>query len=85
MRDAQPLSIVTNKPAENHIDQRRVLSIPDFASVLSLRSSTIRKWLVQRRLAKVKLGRRTMIPIGEINRLIAEGLVPAKRDEGQAA
>jgi len=66
-----------NESTPNYTHRCLVLPVPDFASALSLRASTVRKWLVQGRLAKVKLGRRTMIPVTEIDRLIAENLIPA--------
>jgi hypothetical protein len=62
---------------QNHIEQPRVLTIRDFARALSLQPPTIKAWLLQGRLAKVHLGRRVMIPVSEIDRLINENLVPA--------
>lgn len=54
-----------------------LLSITAVAQRLGLKEVTIRAWLARRRLAKVKLGRRTLIPAGEVDRLIAENLTPA--------
>ena len=44
---------------------------------LGLRETTIRAWLGCRRIAKVKLGRRTLVPAREVERLISQNLTPA--------
>jgi excisionase family DNA binding protein len=53
-----------------------LLSISATARTLGLKDPTIRQWLSQRKIAQVKLGGRTLIPVTEITRLIAENLRP---------
>ena len=48
------------------------------AEALNVSNSTIRAWIVQRRLGFVRLGRAVRIPAEEIERLLQAGFVPAK-------
>jgi len=57
---------------------QKLLSIPEAANALNVKPVTIRAWAAARRIAKVKLGRAVRIPSSEIDRLINEGLVPAR-------
>lgn len=54
-----------------------LVSVAEAASRLGLAPITIRQWSARRKVARVKLGRRTLIPVSEIDRLITEGLIPA--------
>ena len=51
-------------------------SIEVTAARLGVRPVTIRMWAAARRIEKVKLGRRVLIPEHEIERLIAENTIP---------
>jgi excisionase family DNA binding protein len=61
-------------------------NVPAFVPVSKLSKKTnvpeetIRGWLRTGRLAYVKIGRRVLIPAGEIKRVILEGLHPAKTE-----
>ena len=55
-----------------------LLTIPQAAERLALKASTLRAWIAQRRIGIVRLGRAIRIPLEEIERLIAEGTIPAK-------
>ncbi len=57
---------------------KRPLSVREVAGALGLSESTIRSWLAQRRLGFVRLGRAIRIPVEEIDRVLAQGAVPAK-------
>lgn len=57
---------------------KRPLSVREVAGALGLSESTIRSWLAQRRLGFIRLGRAVRIPREEIDRVLAEGAVPAK-------
>jgi len=57
--------------------EAKLLSVPEFAKALSVTPACVRRWLLQRKIAKVKLGRLVRIPGTEVNRLIARGLQPA--------
>lgn len=54
-----------------------LLSIEQAAQRLGLRPITIRQWSATRRIARVKLGRRVLIPAAEIDRLIECNITPA--------
>jgi excisionase family DNA binding protein len=62
---------------QTHTEQHQLLSVPAFAARLGVQPSTIRAWLMARRISKVKLGRRVLIPNSEVSRLIERGLIPA--------
>ncbi len=55
-----------------------LLTISQAAERLALKASTLRAWIAQRRIGIVRLGRAIRIPLEEIERLIAEGTIPAK-------
>ena len=58
-------------------DSPLLLSIDETARILGLRPVTIRAWAMRRKIARCKLGRRTLIPVQEVERLIAQNLIPA--------
>jgi excisionase family DNA binding protein len=56
----------------------KLLTVAEAAERLALKESTVRAWLLARRLAKVRVGRRAVrIPVDAVERLIAAGTVPA--------
>ncbi len=55
-----------------------MLTVRQAAERLGLRDSTLRAWIAQRRIGIVRLGRAVRIPLEEIERLVAEGSVPAR-------
>jgi excisionase family DNA binding protein len=59
----------------------QLLSVSQAAERLGLKQSTIRAWLMARRIEFVRLGRSVRIPQAEVNRLISQGTVP--RREGR--
>jgi len=59
------------------MEDQKLLSIQQAAERLGLRPVTVRLWAARRKLAIVRLGRRRLIPQSEVERLIAENLVPA--------
>jgi excisionase family DNA binding protein len=57
----------------------KLCRIEEFAKRLEIKSSTARAWVLARRVAKVRVGRRAIrIPESEITRIISEGFVPAR-------
>jgi len=62
----------------------RLLTVPQFAEGLGVTVSCIRRWLLEGKVAKVKLGRLVRIPAEELQRLVVEGLCPA-RQQGRSA
>jgi excisionase family DNA binding protein len=59
--------------------QMKLLSIPQFAEELGVTVACIRRWLLERKIASVRLGRLVRIPAEERDRLIEQGFRPAKR------
>jgi excisionase family DNA binding protein len=58
--------------------QSELLSVPEAAKVLHLKPSTIRAWILKRRVPIVRLGRRVFLKRSECLALIETGVVPAK-------
>lgn len=59
--------------------QDKLLRVSQVAEWLELRESTIRSWLLHRRINATRVGRRAIrIPVEEVRRLIEAGTVPAK-------
>ena len=56
-----------------------MLTVNQAAERLGLRDSTIRAWIAQRRIGIVRLGRAVRIPADEVERLINEGTIPARK------
>jgi excisionase family DNA binding protein len=60
-----------------------LVSILEAARRLGLRPVTIRQWAAARKIARVKLGRRVLIPAHEVERLIEIGTIPALAERGR--
>jgi excisionase family DNA binding protein len=57
------------------------LRVGEAAQYLNVQESTIRAWLLKRKLPKVRIGDRAVrIPRTALDKLIAENTVPAARD-----
>ena len=54
-----------------------LLRVPEAAKRLAVKESTIRKMILQRRIAVVKIGRTVAIPEEEIEKMIQDGYRPA--------
>jgi excisionase family DNA binding protein len=64
------------------VAKQNLLTIPEVAQQLAIKESTVRAWILTRRLGRVKVGRRAVrVPASEVDRLIAEGLIPARREQ----
>lgn len=57
-----------------------MLSIEQSAARLGIKPVTLRAWIAARRIGRVKLGRRVLVPAREISRLIEENFIPARPD-----
>lgn len=55
----------------------QLIDVNEFAQRLNLKTSTIRRWLLLRKIASVKLGKSVRIPASEVDRLVQEGERPA--------
>jgi excisionase family DNA binding protein len=64
---------------EHKATAQQLLRVSEVAERLALKESTIRAWLLARRLAKVHVGRRAVrVPVSEVERVIVEGTVPKR-------
>jgi excisionase family DNA binding protein len=54
-----------------------LLNVSEFAAALGVTTACIRRWILERRVANVKLGRLVRIPETELERLIKSGFRPA--------
>jgi excisionase family DNA binding protein len=64
---------------ETRAAEGQLLTAAQAAERLGLKESTIRAWLLARRLVHVRIGRRAVrIPALEIEKLIQQGTVPAR-------
>ena len=61
--------------------EQQLLTAAQVAERLAMKESTIRAWLLARRLARVRVGRRAVrIPASEVQRIIDEGTVHAREN-----
>jgi excisionase family DNA binding protein len=59
-------------------EETRLLKIDDFAAALGIKPSCAKRWIFERRIASVKVGRRLIrIPASEIDRIVLAGFRPA--------
>jgi excisionase family DNA binding protein len=56
-----------------------MLTVRQASERLGLRESTLRAWIAQRRIGVVRLGRAVRIPSEEVDRLITENTIPARK------
>ena len=61
----------------------RLMSVEKAAEVLSVSPWTVRAWITQGKLGSAKLGTRRLILESEIERLITESSIPARRVQSQ--
>lgn len=63
-----------------------LLTIPEFAARLNVTIACIRRWIIEKRVTTVKLGRLVRIPATEADRLVEDGLRVAvnRRRHGRA-
>jgi len=56
----------------------KLLTISQFALELGVTNSCIRRWVLERRVSVVKIGRLVRIPATEFDRIVAEGTRSAR-------
>jgi len=61
--------------------ERKLLTLKEAAVALSLSEKTLWAWRARRQIGIVHIGRSVRIPEAEIERIIAEGSVPALEPE----
>lgn len=50
-----------------------LLTVPEFAFALRVQPSCVRRWVAERKIATVRVGRLVRIPSAEVDRIIREG------------
>jgi excisionase family DNA binding protein len=60
-----------------------LVTVPEAADLLRLKPSTVRDWILKRRIPFVKLGGRVFLQRSNLELLIAESLVPADPSQVQ--
>lgn len=61
--------------------QSELLTPHEFANALRVSLACVRRWLLLRRIASVRVGRLVRIPADEVRRIINAGTVPARTSE----
>ncbi len=56
-----------------------LLTVDEAAKALNVTPACIRRWILEVKITTVKIGRLIRVPSGEIDRLVEDGLRPAKR------
>lgn len=69
---SDPMSLDNESPID-------LMTVEEVAKRLRMRPSTIRDWILKRRIPFVKFSRRVFLRRGDIEGLIAKGVVPASR------
>jgi len=59
------------------MNKRKLLSVGEAAEYLSIAEWTIRSWVSQRRIPVVKLGRRTLFDVNDLDQWIEQHKIPA--------
>ncbi len=58
------------------VGQDSLLTVDEFAGLLKVTRACVRKWILERRVAVVKVGRLVRLPASEVRRIIDEGSRP---------
>jgi excisionase family DNA binding protein len=67
------------------VQGRELLTLPEAAAILRIRLSTLRDWILNRRISYVKVGRLVRIRRVDIDALISTRTVPAQVGTEKAA
>ena len=55
-----------------------LMNVQEFAQALGVTTACVRRWILERRIASIKVGRLVRLPFSEVARIIEDGLRPAK-------
>ena len=64
-----------------HTSNQQLLTVHAFAEALNVTPACIRRWILERKITTVKLGRLVRIPESEVLRIVEQGLRPVKGTE----
>jgi len=57
---------------------KQLMNVSEFADALGITKACVRRWILERRITTVKLGRLVRLPQSEVQRIITAGTRPAK-------
>jgi excisionase family DNA binding protein len=60
----------------------KLLTVAQFAEGLGVTPACIRRWLLERKVASVRVGRLVRLPETELQRIVQEGFIPARPKPG---
>ena len=67
------------------MNKEGLLTVDNFAAALGVSRACIRRWVLERRITTIKVGRRLVrIPAREVDRILRVGLRPAKASRTQS-
>jgi excisionase family DNA binding protein len=58
-----------------------LMSVAEASEMLCLKQATVRRWILEQRVTYVKLGRRVFLRRSDLNSLISDSVVPARKPE----
>lgn len=85
LRTAKRLQNKVSQPKSEEGSTEGLLTVKQFAQALGITVACVRRWVLERKIQVVKLGRLVRIPRSEVERLIDEGTVPARALGGTAS
>lgn len=59
----------------------KLLTVAEAAEALRIKPATIRAWVLRRRISSFRVGRAVRIPADEIDRVLRNGLRPAREPQ----
>jgi excisionase family DNA binding protein len=65
---------------EGHVANKLLLNVDQSAEFLNIRPSTVRAWILNRKIRFVKIGRRVQIRRSDLEAMISAGTVPRGSD-----
>ena len=60
---------------------RKLLKVTEFAATLNITAACVRRWLLERKITSIKVGRLIRIPESEAQRIVEAGMRPARREK----
>lgn len=63
----------------NQANGTKLLTVSEFAQEVHMTVAGVRRWLLEGRIARYKLGRLVRIPSTEVQRLLDTGFIPARK------
>src|ERR1700693_1990653 len=59
------------------LEENQLLTVDEFADQLRVTRACVRRWILERRVAVVKVGRLVRLPVSEVRRIVEQGSRPA--------